>query len=338
MEILNFSNLSSLLRLHDNPFSFPNGVHGEQKRLQFDRLAGHSEEKRKLIKSFFKIDLKKFEAYDQFILFGFIGRISHQKGVHLILDVCEQIIKDTRFRALFIIGGMVDGSEYSADCARRLNYLTRMYSQNIWARTENFFTQGLQLTLAADFFLMPSLFEPGGIVQHESLVAGTPVISFNTGGLKDSIREFDPTKKAGNGFIFNNHSAWDFKASIERAISVYKNDKQYQILRYNCSKSFIDLDKVVSAWRGELYRLTKIAPSSKLLLDKMKTSKVSTMEPLLESPDTDTAQLKVTDPYCRYLRVWFRKASDDWTTEYDLRFDSKSNCWTFDGFLPGIHE
>lgn len=31
--------------------------------------------------------------------------------------------------------------------------------------------------------MMPSKFEPGGIVQHESLIAGTPVIAFKTGGL-----------------------------------------------------------------------------------------------------------------------------------------------------------
>ena len=38
--------------------------------------------------------------------------------------------------------------------------------------------------LAADFGLMPSLFEPCGIVQDEFFVAGTPVSAFSTGGLK----------------------------------------------------------------------------------------------------------------------------------------------------------
>jgi glycogen synthase len=39
----------------------------------------------------------------------------------------------------------------------------------------------LQINLGADFGLMPSLFEPGGVVQHEFFVAGTPVIAFRTG-------------------------------------------------------------------------------------------------------------------------------------------------------------
>ena len=42
----------------------------------------------------------------------------------------------------------------------------------------------------ADFGLMPSAFEPGGIVQHEFFVGATPVVAFKTGGLKDSVIEF----------------------------------------------------------------------------------------------------------------------------------------------------
>ena len=56
---------------------------------------------------------------------------------------------------------------------------------------------------------MPSLFEPGGIVQHEFFIAGTPVIAFKTGGLKDTVVEFRYDTKTGNGFTFeNNFSRW----------------------------------------------------------------------------------------------------------------------------------
>jgi starch synthase len=41
---------------------------------------------------------------------------------------------------------------------------------------------------------MPSLFEPSGVVQQEFFAGGTPVIAFKTGGLKDSVFEFDVTK------------------------------------------------------------------------------------------------------------------------------------------------
>jgi len=55
-----------------------------------------------------------------------------------------------------------------------------------------FFTDGPLVNVGSDFGLMPSLFEPGGIVQHEYFIASTPVIAFRTGGLKDSVIEFHP--------------------------------------------------------------------------------------------------------------------------------------------------
>ncbi|KAL8449229.1 hypothetical protein Emag_003749 [Eimeria magna] len=45
---------------------------------------------------------------------------------------------------------------------------------------------------------MPSAFEPGGIVQHEFFISGTPVIAFRTGGLKDTVVEFVPATGEGN--------------------------------------------------------------------------------------------------------------------------------------------
>lgn len=49
---------------------------------------------------------------------------------------------------------------------------------------------------------MPSLFEPGGIVQHEFFIAYTPVVATKTGGLKDTVIHFDPVTKKGSGFVF----------------------------------------------------------------------------------------------------------------------------------------
>ena len=61
---------------------------------------------------------------------------------------------------------------------------------------------------------MPSLFEPGGIVQQEFFVAGTPVVAFKTGGLKDTVKEFDPVTKSGNGFTFEAYNRGDFMHAI----------------------------------------------------------------------------------------------------------------------------
>ncbi len=64
---------------------------------------------------------------------------------------------------------------------------------------------GPLINCGADFGLMPSKFEPGGIVQHEFFVASTPVIAFRTGGLKDTVFEYIPKTKVKNAKIFFPH-------------------------------------------------------------------------------------------------------------------------------------
>ncbi len=79
---------------------------------------------------------------------------------------------------------------YAANCANRMYFLKNKYPNQFWAAPEEFFTDGALVNRGTDFGLMPSLFEPGGIVQHEFFVGGTPVIAFKTGGLKDSVIEY----------------------------------------------------------------------------------------------------------------------------------------------------
>ena len=80
---------------------------------------------------------------------------------------------------------------YSAGCAHKMWALRHKYPNCFWAAPDEFFTDGSLVNRGADFGLMPSAFEPGGIVQHEFFVGATPVIAFKTGGLKDSVHEYN---------------------------------------------------------------------------------------------------------------------------------------------------
>ena len=91
---------------------------------------------------------------------------------------------------------------YCINCSNRINYLTNKYPYNFWANPNEFFTDGPLVNVGSDFGLMPSVFEPGGIVQHEFFIAGTPVLAFKTGGLRDTIFEFDYFTNKGNGINF----------------------------------------------------------------------------------------------------------------------------------------
>jgi len=83
-----------------------------------------------------------------------------------------------------------------------MRYLNYKYPDCFWSNPDQFFVDGPLVNFGSDFALMPSQFEPGGIVQHEFFCGYTPVVAFRTGGLKDTVFEFDPKTRKGNGFNF----------------------------------------------------------------------------------------------------------------------------------------
>ena len=137
---------------------------------------------------------------------------------------------------------------YSASCANRMWSLKQKYPHCFWAAPEEFFMDGAVVNRGSDFGLMPSLFEPGGIVQHEFFVGETPVIAFRTGGLKDSVHEFQWDSETGSGFTFESYKKEDFIFAIERSLGVYVNKAKYLKLRQNAFNATMPGEIVCKAW------------------------------------------------------------------------------------------
>jgi starch synthase len=81
----------------------------------------------------------------------------------------------------------------------------------------------------ADFLLMPSRVEPCGLNQLYSLRYGTVPVVHSTGGLKDTV--IDIESKNGYGICFNNLTEEDAAQAIARAVELYANTSQLQLLR-----------------------------------------------------------------------------------------------------------
>lgn len=265
------SPLAPLLNKFPLPFATPNGIPITVRRARLAALPfkSHSEAKGFIQKKYFG-----FEIPDLTIpMFAFIGRITSQKGVHLILEAAESIIKRYNHRIQILVGGKVQWSEpYSARCGNHMYSLRERYPWSFWADPNEFFSDGTLINLGADFGLMPSLFEPGGIVQHEFLVAGTPVIAFKTGGLKDTIFEFDLETQSGNGFNFAAYNLGDFIFAFERAHRVFQDPPKYSKLRSNCEKSVVSCEASATAWLQEFCRLRGRIMANSTVLDKITQS------------------------------------------------------------------
>ena len=149
------------------------------------------------------------------------------------------------------------GDGYAGGCARKMWDLKNKYPNCFWAAPDEFFTDGSLVNRGSDFGLMPSAFEPGGIVQHEFFVGKTPVVAFKTGGLKDSVIEFKWDSEEGSGFVFENYNHQEFIAAIDRALAVFQNKAKYAKLRENAFRATMEGEVVCKAWLGELCRISE---------------------------------------------------------------------------------
>jgi glycogen synthase len=253
-DLLKESGLAPVLWKHPHPFSFPNGVRKEERLsiIKAKTPGSHIDSKRILQQKYFNFD----DLNNNIPLFSFIGRVTKQKGVHLILDSVESLLYEYNFKIQFLVGGLSDSKEeYGKYCAERMKYLKNRYPNSFWSNPDAFFLDGALANIGSDFAMMPSLFEPGGIVQHEFFCGSTPVIAFKTGGLKDTVFEYNYETNKGNGFNFMSYDVEDFKRCMRRAIQCYKVKPAYEKLRYNAFESVVEEEDVAKAWNTEFYRL-----------------------------------------------------------------------------------
>jgi starch synthase len=90
-----------------------------------------------------------------------------------------------------------------------------------------------KIEAGADIFLMPSLYEPCGLNQIYSLKYGTVPVVRATGGLDDTIEEWNPEQGSGTGFKFTSKSAGALLGAIERALTAFEDKEGWTKLMRN---------------------------------------------------------------------------------------------------------
>ena len=90
-----------------------------------------------------------------------------------------------------------------------------------------------QIEAGADIFLMPSLYEPCGLNQMYSMRYGTVPVVRATGGLDDTVENFDRARGAGNGFKFTRYHADSLVGSIYEALVCYREPEVWRAIQLN---------------------------------------------------------------------------------------------------------
>ncbi len=87
-----------------------------------------------------------------------------------------------------------------------------------------------QIIGGADMFLMPSRYEPCGLDQLYCLRYGTVPVVRATGGLDETVQEFDPATGTGTGFKFSGYTPAELLGAIKRALAVYQQPQVWEAL------------------------------------------------------------------------------------------------------------
>jgi starch synthase len=148
-------------------------------------------------------------------LVGLISRLVDQKGFDLLADIADEL---PRLGATFVLLG--SGERRYEDLWLGL---AARYPDRIGARIG--FDEPLShlIEAGADLFLMPSRFEPCGLNQMYSLRYGTVPLVRATGGLFDTVRNFDPRTGSGTGFTFDVYSPQALLDTLRWALAVYQD-------------------------------------------------------------------------------------------------------------------
>ena len=151
-------------------------------------------------------------------LIAMVGRLSNQKGLDLVDHVLGDIMAEN---VQLVVLGMGE-----ARYTNLFSWAEQQYRGKMAARFAMDHELAHRLYASADFFLMPSQFEPCGLSQMMSLRYGTVPIVRETGGLRDTVLSYNEYTKEGNGFTFLNYNAHDMLHVIKRALSYYKDQPE----------------------------------------------------------------------------------------------------------------
>jgi starch synthase len=154
----------------------------------------------------------------------FIGRLVGEKAADLLPQVINDSLQYIGTHMNFLVLGSGETHvEYQLQKMR--SPLMGYYNTQITYNEK----LSHQMYAGADFLLMPSRVEPCGLNQLYALRYGTVPIVRRTGGLKDTVKDYEEPN--GYGICFNNASVGDITHGIYRALQLYQRTNRMKTIR-----------------------------------------------------------------------------------------------------------
>ncbi len=154
-----------------------------------------------------------------------VTRLTEQKGVDLVLQALPEILASNSQLVVLGTGDKSIEDELAKLQAQHPGSVAHL------AR----FDEGLarRVYAGSDLFLMPSRYEPCGLGQIIAMRYGCVPLGRRTGGLQDTIFDFEEHPETGTGFLFDEFSAFGLIGAFERALRAFRDPVTWTRLREN---------------------------------------------------------------------------------------------------------
>jgi starch synthase len=165
-------------------------------------------------------------------LAGMVSRLASQKGIDLMFQSVPQVLEWRELGFVALGSGDPQYEKFLADLQQDFPgrvVFRRGYDDELahW------------IEAACDMFLMPSLYEPCGLNQMYSLRYGTAPIVRRTGGLADSVENYDPDTGQGTGIVFNDYDTEALEWGINTALDLYAEPEHWtRMVRNGMQRDF----------------------------------------------------------------------------------------------------
>lgn len=214
-------------------------------------------------------------ANERMILY--VGRFDKRKGIATLIEACAQLPKPFK---LYLVGGSREGGEDSQEQQLMRSLVAELDLQDVTV-----FTGGVSQThlpayyAAANVCVVPSYYEPFGLVALESMAAGTPVIASNVGGLRHTVVDGEtgklvpprnPTALAIAILAsFVDPLRWQFYGTAGRKwVESHFSEEAVALAIHNVYQSLTDSELVPEAMQTQKLTSIPIMDLSQLNLDK----------------------------------------------------------------------
>jgi len=173
--------------------------------------------------------LNKIELQERFNLpvkkdiftLAIISRLDEQKGFDLLFSVAEPLLRQLGFQLIVVGSG---DSRYMGF----FQNLGNAFPQQVSCHLSFDETLPHLMRAGADAVLIPSRFEPAGLVQMEAMRYGAVPIVRKTGGLADTVDDYNPHTDTGNGFVFKDFDSLALTVAVTRAWENFRHPQIWQ--------------------------------------------------------------------------------------------------------------